>query len=237
MKAYESVLQVKSDSRFLPQVRLRIAMSWTAAKSFSKAESVLKAFVREVDSKKLHRQHALKAKQALGSNLVAQGKFSDASREYDSVISEARSLAGRAKDPDEKARLHLIGLRGERDKGSALIMDKKYNAANGIFARLSTSRNDRLARAIGLMGQGELSLAQGNPDKARVQLSEVTALGFAAEEERPRALRLLAECYIALKGKEKGAETLAAAYIDDLLRHHPGTEDAKVARGLQQKLK
>lgn len=237
VRAYEAVIATKADTRFLPLARLGIATAWTADKSFGKAQGVLESFIREVDSKRMHRQYALRAKQALGHNLVAQGKFAAASREYDSVITEARSLWGRAKDDDEKSRLHLIMLRAERDKGSALVQDKKYNDANRIFSRLATTRDDPLARAIGMMGQGELSLAQGDPDLARVRLSEVTALGFNAEEERPRALRLLAECYIALKGKEKDAETMAAAYIEDLLTHHPGTEDAKVARDLQQKLK
>ena len=237
VRAYEAVIAAKADSRFLPAARLGIARSWTAGAKYGKAQGVLESFVREVDAKRIHRQYALKAKQALGANLAARGKYSEASREYDSVITEAKSLAGRAKEAGEKARLHLLGLRAERDKGSALIKDKKYNDANRIFSRLASSRNDPLARAIGMMGQGELSLAQGDADLARVQLSEVTALGFSAEEERPRALRLLAECYLALKGKEKGAETLAAAYINDLLTHHPGTEAAKAARGLQQKLK
>lgn len=238
VRAYEAVLQAKPDSRFLPRVRLAIAQAWTAAKKYGKAQGVLTSFAREVDSKRLHRQHALAAKKLLGRNLDAQGKFAQAGREYDSVISEARSLAGRAKDPEEKARLHLIGLRAQRDKGSSLVKDKKYNDAVTIFSRMASSRNDPLARAIGMMGQGEVSLAQGKSDLARVQLSEVSALGFGAEEERPRALRLLAEAYIDLKAKgEKGAADVAQLYIDDLLRNYPGTEDAKAARNLQQKLK
>ena len=236
--AYEAVLAAKPDSRFLPRARLGIAAAWTAAKQYGKAQGVLSAFVREVDAKRLHRQHALAAKQLLGRNLDAQGKYAEAGREYDSVISEAKSLVGRAKGEGEKARLHLIGLRAQRDKGSSLIREKKYSAASMVFSQMANSRNDPLARAIGVMGQGEVSLAQGKSDLARVLLSEVSALGFGAEEERPRVLRLLAEAYIDLKSKgEKGAGKLAQLYIDDLVRNHAGTEDAQAARDLQKKLK
>ncbi len=238
VRAYEAVLAAKPDSRFLPRARLGIAAAWTAARQYKKAEGVLSSFVREVNTKRLHRQHGLVAKQLLGRNLDAQGKHTQAGREYDSVISEAQSLAGRAKEPNEKARLHLIGLRALRDKGSSLVKDKKYSAATSVFSRMAGSRDDLLARAIGLMGQGEVSLAQGKSDLARVQLSEVAALGFGAEKERPRVLRLLAEAHLDLKTKgERGAAELAQLYIDDLIRNHPGTEDAKAARSLQQKLK
>jgi len=238
VSAYEAVLAAKPDSRFLPGARLGIAAAWTAAKQYGKAQGVLSAFVREVDAKRIHRQHALVAKQLLGRNLDAQGKYAQAGREYDSVISEAKSPVGRAKAANEKARLHLLALRAQRDKGSSLVRAKKYSPASMVFSQMANTRDDPLARAIGVMGQGEVSLAQGKSDLARVLLSEVSALGFGAEEERPRVLRLLAEAYIDLKSKgEKGASELAQIYIDDLIRNHPGTEDAKAARDLQQKLK
>ena len=237
-RAYEAALQAKPDSRFLPAIRLGTARAWTAAKSYGKAESTLKAFAREVDSKRLHRQYALSAKQGLGRNLEAQGKYSQARREYDSVITEARSSAARAKGPGEKQRLHLLSLRAQRDKGGAYVKEKNYGDASGLFEKMASTRDDKVARAIGMMGQGEVRLAQGQADRARVLLSEVAALGFEAAGERPRVLRLLTETYIALAAAgERGATGMARSYVEDLLRNHPGTEEAKAARALQQKLK
>lgn len=238
VRAYEAALQAKPDSRFLPRGRIGIAKAWISSKSYGKAEGVLKAFVREVDSKRLSRSFALEGKQILGRSFEAQTKYQDASREYDSVITEARSLGSKAKTEGEKDRFRVIGLRAQRDKGSAYIKAKKYNDAIRIFAQLSSDRKDALARAIGQMGMGEIELSRGNVDKARVELSRVVALGFGADEEVPRALRLLAQTYLELRKKnEKGADKMARMYIEDLLRSYPGSEEAKIARNLQQQLK
>jgi len=238
VQAYKAVLAAKADSRFLPRVRLGIAQTWTAAGQYAKAQGVLESFIREVDTKRLSRSWALRGKQNLGRNLEAQEKFAAASREYDSVIKESTHLESKAADPDGKTRLRVLRLRAERDKGSALIKDKKYADASRIFSRLSADRKDGLARAIGAMGMGEIDLARGNADKARVALVRVVALGFDADEEVPRALRLLAECYLQLdEKKEKGARDMAHAYIQDLLKDYPGSEEAKIARNLQQRLK
>jgi len=236
--AYDAVLQAKPDSRFLPDVRLGTAKAWTASKQYGKAEAVLKAFSREVDTKRLNRQHALSAKRLLGHNLEAQGKYSEARREYDSVITEARSLAGRAGDAAQKRRFEVVGLEAQRDKGSAFVKDKKYSDAANLFSKIASTRDDPMAQAIGTMGLGEVSLAQGQEDRARVQLSRVSALGFAAPAARPGVLYMLAQTHVALAAKgQRGASALAKLYIAELTKNYPGTPEARKAQDLQQKLK
>jgi TolA-binding protein len=235
--AYEGVLQVKPDSRLLPQVRLGIAQAHMTAGAHAKADDTLTSFLREIDSKGMSRTYALNAKHLHGASLVEQKKFGDAAREYDSLIREAQNLASKA-DASVKRTYEVATLRAEASKARALLHDNKVAEARSAFSRLA-GLPDPVARSIGRLGEAEVSLAQGDPDRARVLLSEMVSVHFGGDEDLSRALHLLARCYLELRDKqnEKNANEMARRYLDELLIQYPGSDDAKAARVLQKRLK
>jgi hypothetical protein len=154
------------------------------------------------------------------------------------LIREAQSLASKA-DASVKRTYEVAALRAEASKARAHLLDNKVAEARTAFSRLA-GLPDPVARAIGRLGEAEVSLAQGDPDRARVLLSEMVAVHFGGgDEDLSRALHLLARCYLELRDKqnEKNANEMARRYLDELLIQYPGSDDAKAARELQKRLK
>ena len=234
-KNYEQVLAVKPDSRFLPQVRLGLARTSASEGKHEVAVGILQAFLKEVDTLKLPRSFALEAQRTLGEVQLRRGNFADAARQFDGVATEAKALLARAPD-DEKPSLRRLELIAMRDRASALIGDKKYGEAEALLGSLRAEKED-LARAIHLIGQGELLLGKGEADLARVFLSRAVVTSAAAQAELPRALLLLGTNYLALKDKgEKGAGKMAAIYLANVVQRYAGTDEAKAAEALQKRL-
>jgi TolA-binding protein len=233
-QAYQQVLAVKADSRFLALVRLGMARAYTEAGSYGDAEKVLNDFIGEVDSKRLPVSYKIEANLILGRNLEAQGRHAEAASRYGSVANEARRLAGTAETEEQREDLAVLALRAEADRGAAMIAAKDYVAAETLFGSMSRShRDDPRAQALADIGMGAVALGKGELDLARVRLTAAATLHFKADEERPRALLLLARTYSELDKKgEKGARRLARAYLNDLLKFYPASDYAGEAREL-----
>jgi TolA-binding protein len=235
IKAYEQVLATKPDSRFLPQVRLGIAQCHTAEGKYDEAASVLEAFAKEVDTLKLPRSFALETQRSLGQVQLKRGNFAEAARRFEGVATEAKSLFLKATD-EEKPSLRRLELLATRDRATAMIGDKKFAEAEALLASLRNEKED-LARAIHLIGQGEVLLGKGDPDRARVLLSQAVVTSPAAQTELPRALLLLGTSYLALKDKgERGAAKMASIYQNNVVQRYAGTDEAKAAEALQKRL-
>ena len=124
-------------------------------------------------------------------------------------------------------------LKSKRNLGASFIKAKKYGQAEATFAAIAADAKDPVAQAIAEIGRAEVNLARGQVDLARVQLTNVLAVRFAAEEERPRAMWLLAQAYGELHKKgEKGARAHGRRYLKDLVKHYPGSDLAAQARKL-----
>jgi TolA-binding protein len=216
-------------------VRLGIAQCHTAEGKYDEAASVLEAFAKEVDTLKLPRSFALETQRSLGQVQLKRGNFAEAARRFEGVATEAKSLFLKATD-EEKPSLRRLELLATRDRATAMIGDKKFAEAEALLASLRNEKED-LARAIHLIGQGEVLLGKGDPDRARVLLSQAVVTSPAAQPELPRALLLLGSSYLALKEKgERGAAKMASIYLNNVVQRYAGTDEAKAAEALQKRL-
>ena len=235
ISAYGQVLAAKANSRFLPATKIGMAKCHAASKAYGEARTLLEGFLKEVTEKQLSRVSELEARQVLGQVLVKEGNHTEAARQFGTVVSEAQNLGTKA-EGDEKGRYRRVELLATRDRASALIAAGKLDDAERLLRSFSTSEED-LARAIALIGEGEILLGRGQADRARVRLSEAVVTSPSARTELPRALLLLGKCYLKLaKSGEKDARKMAGTYLENVVQRFAGTDEAAEAQALQKTL-
>lgn len=237
VSAFEKVLSINGESRLLPETRIGIGNAHAVDGDHGKAKSTLEAFEKEVADKKLPARWAAEAKRSVGKSLERRGDWSEAARTYGSLISSSKSMAGSA-DAAQQLALKRVALLAELDRGNALVRAGRPNDAQSAFAGIRGKyQGVPGANAVAMIGEAQVQIAKGDADGARIKLTEVLALHFEEPAVRPNAMLLLAEAYreLAKKG-ESEARIKAQTYLKTVSSRFPGTEAARQAREMMNKL-
>lgn len=237
-KAYDSVIQARQDSRFVPRAKLGRGAALIAMGKGAEASAELKAFAADVDAKGLSLLWRIRALSMAARSLLSQKKYDEAALEFDASASALRPLVGKAAE-DERRDLEVALLRLDRDRGLAQVRAKKLPDAERTFAAIeSAAKDDPIALGIARLGLAEVRLAGGKPDDARLLAARAYCLNFSADEEMPWITLVLAKSYAALAEKgEKGASKAARGFLEDLVQQFPNSEAALEGKAFLAALK
>ncbi|MCI0340305.1 MAG: tetratricopeptide repeat protein [Planctomycetales bacterium] len=217
--AYREVLQLKPDSRFLPEARYYLAACLREKRDFSGADAELRTLDGEVSKYGLPKVWGVKTQMAAAESLEKQGKWNEAEAKWGAL---ARSAGA-----EFSAEANVAQMR----QGLCMVEQQKYDAARSHFEGLVRQSKDTEwdVRAGAHLGLGKCWFQQKDFKKARFALLQVDAL-YGMADVHAEALFWAGRANMQLEETEPQARQAARLLFTAVLVRHPSSTWSKKAQ-------
>ncbi len=231
LHAFQTTLRLEPKGVFSVRARIGLARAHAHLLEIEAGKQALEQLAHDAAVSDLPKSYVPRILQARAEFASLTQAHADAAAAYASLAAHWAKQAETLAPGPARKEASLARYRAEYESGSSRLAANQRDEAKQVFSDLrGRAAEFPVADFLGLMGEAEIALAEGLPDRARINLTTALATRFESETEFPAALLLLGRSYLALaEAGENGARAEARTTFHRLLTTYPGSRSAEEA--------